>query len=132
LESVAERFTEMGCDLHAAEAWTQTSKLAKGRRAAAAHRAAVECGRRCEGARTPLLATPTSLAVLSRREREIAHLARSGMRRKEIAEHLVISQRTVDSHLQRIYHKLGVQGRRGLRDVLADDSGTLGESRRTL
>jgi DNA-binding CsgD family transcriptional regulator len=36
------------------------------------------------------------------------------MVRRQIAARLVISPRTVDSHLQRIYRKLGVSGREDL------------------
>ncbi|HEY3140373.1 MAG TPA: LuxR C-terminal-related transcriptional regulator [Acidimicrobiales bacterium] len=129
LEAVAERFSVMGCDLHAAESWSQVARAThvkgKSRRSAAAHRQALACRRQCEGARTPLLAATTRVMDLSRREREIAQLARSGMRRREIAEHLVISPRTVDSHLQRIYRKLGVEDRAGLAVAMSDNLATL-------
>jgi DNA-binding NarL/FixJ family response regulator len=48
------------------------------------------------------------LDELTRREREVAQLICSGMKRKEIAERLNISPRTVDVHLNRIYRKTGV------------------------
>ncbi|MGH9214122.1 MAG: LuxR C-terminal-related transcriptional regulator [Acidimicrobiales bacterium] len=130
LERSARRFATLGCDLHAAEAWTQVAQICqvvgRERRSAAAHREALVCRRSCEGARTPLLAVATDMAALSRREREIARLARSGMPRRAIAAHLVISPRTVDSHLQRIYRKLGVADRRGLAAVMPNDGATSG------
>ncbi|MQB00981.1 MAG: alpha/beta fold hydrolase [Actinobacteria bacterium] len=46
--------------------------------------------------------------ALSRREREVALLASRGASAAEIAEHLSISERTVESHLTNIYAKLGV------------------------
>lgn len=49
--------------------------------------------------------------VLSEREIQVARLVVSGMMNKEIAEKLVISKRTVDSHVEHIYAKLGVSTR---------------------
>jgi DNA-binding NarL/FixJ family response regulator len=46
--------------------------------------------------------------ALSRREREIALLASQGETATEIASHLFVSKRTVESHLVSIYEKLGV------------------------
>ena len=42
------------------------------------------------------------------REREIAVIAASGLSNREIARQPVVSVRTIDKHLQREYHKLGV------------------------
>ncbi|EIV92558.1 LuxR family transcriptional regulator [Frankia sp. QA3] len=53
-------------------------------------------------------AEPEILGALTRREREIAFLISSGMKRREIAERLTISIRTVDVHLTRIYRKTGL------------------------
>ena len=46
--------------------------------------------------------------ALSRREREVAVLASRGLTATEIASHLFVSKRTVESHLVSIYRKLGV------------------------
>ena len=54
------------------------------------------------------------LAVLTAREREITGLASTGMTSGEIADALVLSVRTIDSHLGRIYRKLGVPNRASL------------------
>jgi DNA-binding NarL/FixJ family response regulator len=43
--------------------------------------------------------------ALSRRQREVATLLAEGLSRKEIAARLGISQRTVDSHRERLYAK---------------------------
>ncbi|TLP54015.1 LuxR family transcriptional regulator [Microbispora triticiradicis] len=48
---------------------------------------------------------------LTHREREIALLICSGMKRRDIADRLTISTRTVDVHLTRIYRKTGVSSR---------------------
>ena len=58
-------------------------------------------------------------AVLTRRELEVAHLAAQGMTDREIADLLVVSVRTVESHLAAAYRKLGITSRRELRDALA-------------
>ncbi|MET8509354.1 helix-turn-helix transcriptional regulator [Streptomyces sp. NPDC004787] len=73
----------------------------------------------CEGAglsSSETGADPT--AALSVREREVAELAARRMTSKEIAERLVLSTRTVDNHLQRIYTKLGVTSRRQLASIV--------------
>lgn len=125
LERVAEAFESLGCELAAAETWSEASTIGPdgrpGRPAGAAARRAMILARQCEGARTPLLAMPRDRAAvdeLSDREREIAELAATGVGRRQIAERLVISPRTVDSHLQRIYAKLGVTSRDALADML--------------
>ncbi len=45
---------------------------------------------------------------LSNREVEVARLVRSGMRYKDIAEELFISEKTVGNHIQRIFEKMKV------------------------
>lgn len=53
-------------------------------------------------------------ATLTRREREIAALAAGGLSSRAIAERFTLSVRTIDSHLSRVYTKLGVKSRREL------------------
>ena len=48
---------------------------------------------------------------LSAREREVAMRIHRGMSNREIAEELVLSVRTVDTHVQRILGKLGFSSR---------------------
>lgn len=50
-------------------------------------------------------------SALSRREREVAGLAVAGLRTKEIARRLFIGERTVETHLEHAYAKLGVRSR---------------------
>ena len=55
---------------------------------------------------------------LTFREAEIADLAARGMSNRQIAEHLFISKRTVDAHLDHIYAKLGISSRVELLNAL--------------
>jgi DNA-binding NarL/FixJ family response regulator len=48
------------------------------------------------------------IAVLTPRENEVARLYASGMRRRDVGETLHISLRTVDTHLDHVFDKLGV------------------------
>jgi len=48
---------------------------------------------------------------LSRREREIALLASRGETAGQIAEHLFISERTVETHLASVYTKLSLHSK---------------------
>ncbi|MFL5791759.1 MAG: LuxR C-terminal-related transcriptional regulator [Actinomycetota bacterium] len=49
--------------------------------------------------------------VLTRREREVLAIAADGLTAREIAVRLNVRERTVTTHLSRIYAKLGVGGR---------------------
>ncbi len=50
-------------------------------------------------------------AVLSRREREVAALIGRGFTNRRIATELAITERTVENHVSRILHKLGLRSR---------------------
>ena len=65
-------------------------------------------------------AGPSPAARLTGRQREIADLAARGLSNREIAGHLVISKRTVDTHVSHIFRKLGVTSRAQLPTRLAD------------
>lgn len=51
---------------------------------------------------------------LSAREKQIIRLVMRGLRNKQVAHELSISENTVESHLRRIYQKLSVQNRTSL------------------
>ncbi|MER6973150.1 LuxR C-terminal-related transcriptional regulator [Nocardioides sp. NPDC000445] len=70
------------------------------------------------GARTPALVVAARPLPLTAREREIAALAARGLSNKDIAARLTLSVRTVEGHLYRAGHKLGVSERAGLADTL--------------
>ena len=61
----------------------------------------------------------TGPMVLTASERRVAELVIQGLGNQEVAGKLSISKRTVDTHLGRIYRKLGISGRNRLRDALA-------------
>jgi non-specific serine/threonine protein kinase len=49
--------------------------------------------------------------ALTRREREVAELVADGLGNREIAERLYLSKRTVDSHVEHVFTKLGFSSR---------------------
>jgi DNA-binding CsgD family transcriptional regulator len=128
LDELATRFAGTGALLLAAEASTVAAGAHHGagrRRSAAASRAAAQGWHaRCEGAVTPLLtgldAVPL-VTTLTRREHEIAGMAARGRTSRQIAEALTISIRTVDSHLNHAYTKLGIRDRVELATALGRD-----------
>ncbi len=124
VEASADAFAALGAGLVAAEAATQASwqwaasgclTRAAAARAKAARFSVSESG--CEVMFFPPMAEPPCLAVLTRREREVATLAGQGLANTDIAQRLVISVRTVESHLYSAYGKLDVAGRAELAAV---------------
>jgi DNA-binding CsgD family transcriptional regulator len=55
--------------------------------------------------------TGSGPTALTRREREVARLAADGHTAREIAGLLFIAERTVETHLARVYDKLGVRSK---------------------
>jgi DNA-binding CsgD family transcriptional regulator len=117
LEAVGVRLEELGCHLHAAELSAAAASVAaaEGRATAATwlRTRARQLVERCDGATTELLRTPGGDG-LTTREREVAGFAARGLTDVEIAARLSVSRRTVETHLYRVYAKLGVAGRRDL------------------
>lgn len=104
--------------------------------AAALLQRAVEVADRC-GARglaeaalgelTVLRSRPQTLAfsgldALTASERRVARLAAQGLSTKQIAQMLYVSSRTVENHLSRVYRKLDIPGRDGLRGRLGEEA----------
>jgi DNA-binding CsgD family transcriptional regulator len=63
---------------------------------------------------------PEAWNELSPQEIQIARMAAAGMTNREIGHKLYLSHRTVESHLYRIFPKLGVATRGGLRDAIPE------------
>jgi ATP/maltotriose-dependent transcriptional regulator MalT len=66
------------------------------------------------------------VASLTKRELEVAKLVSEGKSNPEIASELFLSQKTVESHVRNIFHKLGVSSR--IHVALAVDRARLGSS----
>lgn len=67
----------------------------------------------------PLIDIPSErLPCLTPRESEVATLAATGLTNHQVAAHLGLSVRTVHSHLQSVYRKVGVNDRSRLTDLL--------------
>ncbi|WP_329272465.1 helix-turn-helix transcriptional regulator [Streptomyces pseudovenezuelae] len=106
----------LAAEAAAAGAWTRQGDP---RKATADAARATALAAQCEDARTPLLSTLGASSVrLTKREQEIALMAAAGSSSKTISEHLTLSVRTVDNHLQHIYLKLGVRTRADLAKAL--------------
>ena len=79
-----------------------------------------------ERARRELLATGEKIRKrqaeipneLTPQEQHIARMARDGRTNNEIGAELFISARTVEFHLRKVFGKLGITSRKGLRDAL--------------
>jgi DNA-binding NarL/FixJ family response regulator len=108
---------------HAAEVAVELAELHRRhgdpRAATAAEQRARSLIERSEGARTPGLQRGIATVPLTSREHEVALLATRGLTSHEIAARLVLSTRTVDTHLARVYRKLGITGRDRLESALA-------------
>ncbi|MER6066307.1 AAA family ATPase [Streptomyces sp. NPDC001792] len=75
---------------------------------------------RAAGQAQPNPAVPAAAAAgLTAQETEIALLAAEGLTNKQIGERLLLSPRTVGSHLYRIFPKLDITSRAALRDALS-------------
>ncbi|HEY8544217.1 MAG TPA: AAA family ATPase, partial [Acidimicrobiales bacterium] len=100
LSAVSTTFEELGFLLLAAEAAAEAAALhVRREEQAAAFRASSRAGAladRCEGARPPALRLHVGAPTLTAREREVAALVADGLTSRAIAEHLVLSPRTVE------------------------------------
>jgi DNA-binding CsgD family transcriptional regulator len=122
LEAIGARLEGLGCLLHAAEltAAAAVEAASRGWVVVATRRRtrAQQLLERCAGATTELLRTSGGEG-LTTREREVAGFAARGFTDSEIAARLSVSRRTVETHLYRVYAKLGVSGRRELAPLLS-------------
>ncbi len=72
---------------------------------------------------SPRASTPSSLTRLSERERQIAFLVARGMKNRNIAAELNISENTVKRHLQSIFSKTGSRDRLELAVLALSETG---------
>jgi DNA-binding CsgD family transcriptional regulator len=123
LDEVAERYDSLTFYLNAAECSAQASRAhartGLPRRAAASAARAHDFLRGYGGPRPLGMALALAPADLTRREREVAMLAVTGRSSRAIASQLCLSVRTVESHLARVYSKMGITGRSDLAKALA-------------
>lgn len=123
IDQVADGFEAAAMLLHAAGAAAQAStahaRAGHTARAVASRLRAKRLLADCEVARPPWLTEAEEASPLTTREEEVAVLAVAGLPSREIARRLVVSVRTVDSHLARVYAKLGVTGRQDLAETIS-------------
>jgi DNA-binding CsgD family transcriptional regulator len=122
LDSLCARFEASGALLIAAECAAEVAVLhtraGDSRAAAAAGRRSDVLAARCGEPRTPARGRITARAELSPAEQRIAALAAAGHPNREIADRLILSVRTVENTLRRVYLKLGIKARGELPDAL--------------
>lgn len=120
LVACAQMFEQIGalrnaieCAAEAAEAFAAIGDQDAARQAVARARRLHEwLG---EGSPPTIEGIDTARVELTAREAEIIELARRGLTNAEIAEQLVLSVRTIESHMYRAMAKLGIGDRRELR-----------------
>jgi DNA-binding CsgD family transcriptional regulator len=121
-QDVVDRYMAMDTLELAAEAAAELAEMhrARGeaRLATAAQNRSLELANRAGGVHTPGLTRGSGVEPLTTREREVALLAAAGRTSREVGRHLGLSTRTVDTHLARVYRKLGVVGRIELAEAL--------------
>ncbi|OBJ00430.1 helix-turn-helix transcriptional regulator [Mycobacterium sp. 1465703.0] len=125
LDAAAHRFADLGATAFAADASAQAASehARRGDRrkevesSTWAHALAGQ-----SGSRTPALEAAARPLPFSGRERQVVMLVAAGLSNREIADRLVISVRTVEGHLYRLFTKLGVNHRDQLVQLLNLDS----------
>jgi predicted ATPase/DNA-binding CsgD family transcriptional regulator len=90
-------------------AWTAGGNLPLEQAIAEAHTVAADVGQAAQA--EPDSRASAALSGLSPRELEVLRLVAEGLTNAQVAERLFLSPRTVNAHLNSIYHKLGVSSR---------------------
>jgi DNA-binding NarL/FixJ family response regulator len=122
--AASDAFAAIGAQRYAVEAALDAARLddAEGRRNSA--RRALTRAQSLyvpdQGTAAPALdGVFAGASALTARERQLVELAAHGLTNTEIADRLVVSVRTVESHIYRAMLKLGINDRRELRNVIA-------------
>jgi non-specific serine/threonine protein kinase len=90
-------------------AWTAGEDLPLGQAVTEAQTLTVDAGQAAHAAPDP--GPSAAVGALSARELEVLKLVAEGLTNAQVAERLFLSPRTVNAHLNSIYHKLGVRSR---------------------
>jgi DNA-binding CsgD family transcriptional regulator len=109
-ERVAAARSSIGKRIFAAY-WAPGGTMTPQQALAAQGKASMPSQRSAESASIPSRNAATDLAGLTAREVEVLHWVALGLTDAQVAERLIISPRTVTSHLSSIYNKLGVTSR---------------------
>ena len=125
LDAAAHRFDDLGACALAADASAQAAgehalRNDRGKEVESstwAYRLASQCG-----LQTPALEAAARPLPFSVRERQIVALVVANLSNRQIADRLVISVRTVEGHLYRIFAKLGINNREQLIHLISQDS----------
>lgn len=123
LEAASHQLEQVGCDRWAADAGADAARAFADEGLASRATRAAERTRQIASRVDAVVAdldVLRSIAALTPRERDIATMAARGMTDREIGETLGISVRTVETHLHRVYGKLGVASRAELATYVSD------------
>jgi DNA-binding CsgD family transcriptional regulator len=125
LVEAGESFEAQGGLAEAVDALAQAAAAARRRGDGAdsrrmAARAAALAQEVC-GLDTPALRAAVLDPPLTRRQRDVARLAASGRSNREIAQQLGVGIRTVESHLDAAYRRVGVSSRTELLDLFPEE-----------
>ncbi len=109
-QAIALTSAELGEQAFAA-AWAEGRRLTPEQALAAKRKAIIPTSLPARPAAAPPMKSESSPTGLTVREREVLRLIAQGWTDAQIAEHLVISPRTVNRHTTSLYSKLGVSSR---------------------
>jgi DNA-binding CsgD family transcriptional regulator len=120
-----ERFAAIGARLEAAEVFALAASLAH--RAGRPDRERSLVGRvhaltdAMGGVQTPTLRRVLPASPLTPRQRDVAVLVAEGLANRQVADKLGVGLRTVESHLEEVYRRLGLNGRGDLAVWFAEE-----------